>query len=146
MDILRAHALIRYYCMKENIEVVKSNTWSFDHNERLITEVWRSKPTKTWLYSILHELGHIMNRYEDSFSERNWKIHELGVNKPVDKIASFQIMKDEIEAWDRGLKIAEELEINLERNEYDIFASNYLFEYMKWIPAEYDYLKINKSY
>ena len=92
---------------------------------------------------MLHELGHMMNRFDDSFSERNWKIHELGENKPVDKIASFQIMKDEIEAWDRGLKIAQELEINLERHEYDIFASNYLFEYMKWIPAEYDYLNSN---
>ena len=46
MDIVRAHALIRYYCIKENIEVVKSNTWSFDHNERLITEVWEANPRR----------------------------------------------------------------------------------------------------
>jgi hypothetical protein len=143
MDILRSHALIRYYCMRENIEVIKSNMWSFDHNERLITEVWRSKPTKTWLYSILHELGHMMNRFDDSFSERNWKIHELGVNKPVDKIASFQIMKDEIEAWDRGYKIALELNIDIDKIEYDTIASYYLFEYIKWIPCEYDYLRSN---
>jgi hypothetical protein len=117
--------------------------WSFDHNERLITEVWRSKPTKTWLYSILHELGHMMNRFDDSFSERNWKIHELGVNKPVDKIASFQIMKDEIEAWDRGYKIALELNIDIDKIEYDTIASYYLFEYIKWIPCEYDYLRSN---
>lgn len=143
MDIIRSHALIRYYCMRENIEVIKSNTWSFDHNERLITEVWRSKPTKTWLYSILHELGHMMNRFDDSFSERNWKIHELGVNKPVDKIASFQIMKDEIEAWDRGYKIALELNIDIDKIEYDKISSYYLFEYIKWIPCEYDYLRSN---
>ena len=143
MDIIRSHALIRYYCMKENIEVIKSNMWSFDHNERLITEVWRSKPTKTWLYSILHELGHMMNRFDDSFSERNWKIHELGVNKPVDKIASFQIMKDEIEAWDRGYKIALELNIDIDKIEYDKISSYYLFEYIKWIPCEYDYLRSN---
>jgi hypothetical protein len=129
--------------MKENIEVIKSNMWSFDHNERLITEVWRSKPTKTWLYSILHELGHMMNRFDDSFSERNWKIHELGVNKPVDKIASFQIMKDEIEAWDRGYKIALELNIDIDKIEYDKISSYYLFEYIKWIPCEYDYLRSN---
>lgn len=143
MDIIRSHALIRYYCMRENIEVIKSNMWSFDHNERLITEVWRSKPTKTWLYSILHELGHMMNRFDDSFSERNWKIHELGVNKPVDKIASFQIMKDEIEAWDRGYKIALELNIDIDKIEYDKISSYYLFEYIKWIPCEYDYLRSN---
>jgi hypothetical protein len=129
--------------MRENIEVIKSNMWSFDHNERLITEVWRSKPTKTWLYSILHELGHMMNRFDDSFSERNWKIHELGVNKPVDKIASFQIMKDEIEAWDRGYKIALELNIDIDKIEYDKISSYYLFEYIKWIPCEYDYLRSN---
>ena len=52
-------------------------------------------------------------------------------------------MKDEIEAWDRGYKIALELNIDIDKIEYDKISSYYLFEYIKWIPCEYDYLRSN---
>ena len=67
MNMNQAHDNIRYYCIIKNIEVVPSNVWSYDHSERIITEVWRGKPTKAWIYTMLHELGHAIADHKNSW-------------------------------------------------------------------------------
>lgn len=144
MNMTQAHNSIRYYCIKKNIEVVPSNVWSYDHTERTITEVWRGTPTKSWIYTMLHELGHAINRSKKSFSYRSWKLSELGESVTTDKVATVQIMREEIEAWETGLKIAKELMIEIDRKDYDRYSSNCLLKYMRELPKQFDSMKKRK--
>jgi|LakMenEpi03Aug12_release.lakeMendotaPanAssembly.Ray.scaffolds.fasta_scaffold247659_1 hypothetical protein len=145
MNIELAYKSILYYCHTNNIEVVSSNVWSYDHNERIITEVWRGKPTKVWVYTMLHELGHALTHKTKSFSFRTWRISELGEHSAKDKVSAVQIMREEMEAWETGFKLAKRLNIQIERKDYDKYASECLFRYMKALPAEYEFWKSQKS-
>jgi hypothetical protein len=132
---------IIYYCLKKGIEIVPSNLWSYDHNEKIITEVWRGKVTKAWVYSMLHELGHAGNRSKKSFSYRSWRISELGESVAKDMVSTMQIMREEIEAWETGLKIAKRLDIQIDRKDYDKYASRSLMRYMRELPKQWDMMK-----
>lgn len=144
MDIDYAHKALRYYCFNKGIEVVPSNLWSYDHSERVITEVWRGKASKSWVFTMLHELGHAINRSKKSFSYKSWRISELGESITVDKVATVQIMREEIEAWETGLKLAKKLSIEINRKEFDRYASNCLMKYMKELPKQYEALRNRK--
>jgi hypothetical protein len=144
MNLEKAYESILYYCIKKNIEVVPSNVWSYDHTERIITEVWRGKATKSWVYTMLHELGHSLNRSKKSFSYKSWRISEIGESVTIDKVATVQIMREEIEAWETGLKLAKRLNIQIERKDYDKYASNCLMKYMKELPLQYEARKTKK--
>lgn len=136
MDIDYAHKALRYYCFNKGIEVVPSNLWSYDHSERVITEVWRGKPSKSWVYTMLHELGHALTHKTKTYSYRTWRIAELGENSAKDKVSAVQIMREEIEAWESGFKLAKRLNIVVDKKDYDKYASNCLYRYMKALPAE----------
>lgn len=144
MDIDYAHKALRYYCFNKGIEVIPSNVWSYDHSERVITEVWRGRPTKAWVYTMLHELGHAINRSKKSFSYKSWRISELGESITIDKVATVQIMREEIEAWETGLKLAKRLEIEINQKDFDRYASNCLMKYMKELPKQYEALRNRK--
>ena len=130
-----------YYCIKKKIELVNSNVWSYDHDENIITEVWRGRPTKNWVYTMLHELGHALSYKSKGFSYRSWKLSEIGESIAIDKVATVQIMREEMEAWENGLKIAKKLDISIDKKDYDKFASNCLLKYMRELPNQYDSLK-----
>jgi len=141
MDLNKAYESILYFCIEKNIEVVPSNVWSYDHSDRVITEVWRGKPSKSWVFTMLHELGHAINRSKKSFSYKSWRISELGESITKDKVATVQIMREEIEAWETGLKLAKKLGIEINRKEFDKYASNCLMRYMKELPKQYEALR-----
>ncbi len=144
MDLNKAYESILYFCIEKNIEVIPSNVWSYDHSERVITEVWRGKASKSWVFTMLHELGHAINRSKKSFSYKSWRISELGESITVDKVATVQIMREEIEAWETGLKLAKKLGIEINRKEFDRYASNCLMKYMKELPKQYEALRNRK--
>jgi hypothetical protein len=144
MDLNKAYESILYFCIEKNIEVIPSNVWSYDHSERVITEVWRGKASKSWVFTMLHELGHAINRSKKSFSYKSWRISELGESITVDKVATVQIMREEIEAWETGLKLAKKLSIEINRKEFDRYASNCLMKYMKELPKQYEALRNRK--
>jgi hypothetical protein len=54
-------------------------------------------------------------------------------------------MREEMEAWETGFKLAKRLNIQIERKDYDKYASECLFRYMKALPAEYEFWKSQKS-
>ena len=144
MDLKKSYENIIYFCIKKKIEVVPSNVWSYDHSERIITEVWRGRPTKAWVYTMLHELGHAINRSKKSFSYKSWRISELGESITIDKVATVQIMREEIEAWETGLKLAKRLDIEINQKDFDRYASNCLMKYMKELPKQYEALRNRK--
>ena len=145
METQKAFEGIIYYCIKKKIEVVNSNVWSYDHDENIITQVWRGNPTKTWVYTMLHELGHALSYKSKGFSYRSWKLSEMGESIAVDKVATVQIMREEMQAWENGLKIAKKLNIEVDKKDYDKYASTCLLRYMRELPKQYDILKHSKK-
>jgi hypothetical protein len=53
-------------------------------------------------------------------------------------------MREEIEAWETGLKIAKKLMIEIDRKDYDKYASNCLMRYMRELPKQFDQMKKRK--
>ena len=82
---------------------------------------------------LLHELGHHLVGH-DADDER------FGAGYPRQNIPSahkdfrhrLACIEEEIEAWNRGWKLAKRLDLRLERKEFDEFRVKCLRSYMKW--------------
>lgn len=131
------------YCNFKGIEVVRAKNWRVvvDEDSVTIREVWRGKTTTGWIYSMLHELGHTVIHGKKNFAEKYYRTYEIGGHVAIDLVASAQIMKEEIEAWDQGLKLAKKLGIKIDRKDYERYASKCLMNYMRSIPKMYDFWK-----
>ncbi len=141
MNVHKAHRELLKYCAMNNLEVIRGKSWCYFKSDEVIIEVWRNKPSAAWIYSMLHELGHFKINKRRNFQERSWKIFKLGGSVAVDLIAAFQIMREEIEAWEEGFKLAKKLGIVIDRKEYDQYSAKFIMKYMKAIPVQYEFWK-----
>lgn len=124
------------WCEGRGIKVFHSNTedrggmWVPDFKEIVIDS--RLSPKKQ-LYTLLHECGHALIdstvsrvadvRYGDAYS-----IEEMA-RTDVDKI---NIVAVELEAWARGLQMAERLGIDVNADEYNRERVRAIKTYMAW--------------
>lgn len=145
MNTKSAYNKIMNYCNIKQIDVMSSNTWYALPEENVISHVWKGKPTKTWVYSMLHELGHIKLYNKKNYSRKNWKIIK---ERPFDKpniVASAQHMREEIEAWEEGLSIAKFIKLDIDREDYDKFSAPCIMTYMKVLSKPHQNKKINND-
>ena len=126
------------YCNIKDIDIQNSSSWSAILEENTVTQVWKGNVTRAWLYSILHELGHLKIFNTRSYAQKNWKILKREPDYEYDIISATQYMREEIEAWDAGYDIALYLNIEIDRKDYDKYASKYLMSYMKNLSLEYE--------
>ena len=126
------------YCIIKDIDIRNSSTWSAILEENLVNQVWRGSVTKSWLYTMLHELGHLKIFNTRNYTQKNWKIIKNKFNYEYDIVSATQYMREEIEAWDAGYEIANYLNIKIDRKDYDKYASKYLMSYMKNLSFEYE--------
>jgi hypothetical protein len=117
----------------------KGSTWSAIPEDNQVSHVWKGSVTKAWVYSMLHELGHLKIYNTRNYAQRNWKIVNDDIN--FDVVSATQYMREEIEAWDAGLKIADYIGVQIDREDYDKYASKYIMSYMRSLSSEYDLRK-----
>lgn len=141
MNTKTAYQTLIYYCLTHGIEIETGKTWSFRPVDNTITQVWRGKATKSWIFSMLHELGHFRIRSSKEFATKSWKIHQTDIAVPLDRVLAMEMMREEIEAWEEGLVVAKSLGLEIDRKEYDRYSSKYIMRYMREIPKSYDYWK-----
>ena len=87
------------------------------------------------IYSILHECGHLVvfNRhsYEREFS--NLIVSEDNKRVLRTNRYKYELLKDEMLAWESGLKLAERLKIKVDQDDYYLYASKCFMSYVKWV-------------
>lgn len=116
------------------LETRRGAAWYYIPDDSTIVEVWRGKATETWLWSTMHEVGHHLLHSKRDYNKRFWRTSQTHANV-VDNVSAVQLMKEEILAWEEGLKWARGLGIEVDQKRYDKYASQFLLRYMKNIPG-----------
>lgn len=116
------------------LETRRGVYWSYIPDDLTIKEVWRGKATDGWLWSMLHEVGHHLLHRKRDYGKRFWRTSQTMAHV-VDGVSGVQIMKEEILAWEEGLKWAAKIGVPVDRKRYDKYASRYLLMYMREIPT-----------
>lgn len=98
---------------------------------RLITANYRVKP-ETQLYTLLHEIGH----YQIAMcgSDRFKSESQTGTAS-----AKIDVLSEEYEAWDRGWKLGQYLELELDSKSFNTYRVKCLRSYVKWASDSKDY-------
>lgn len=87
---------------------------------------------KTQLYSLLHEAGHFLQG-----KSRNFTVHNLIYqDKIYTKYQKYRLLEQEMDAWDRGLKLAKKLGIPVDEIHYRKTAAHFIMCYVKSIADD----------
>lgn len=121
------------WCTTRGIKVdfVKKAAAVYYPDSKLVKIASKLKPLRQLAY-LLHECGHhLIDSKED---------HErFGMGYPQDdpnvkRTFHHRItcLEEELEAWHRGWKLAQRLNLNISREKYDVFRLECLRTYIKW--------------
>lgn len=84
------------------------------------------------LYILLHEIGHALIFETEAYMESFGEISKQ-VNKPreeQDNVYHYQVLKEEMLAWETGLNLAESLNIFIDFEDYDRHAADSYMSYV----------------
>ena len=126
------------YCNIKDIDVRNGSSWFAVPEDNEVIQVWRGSVTKAWLFSMLHELGHLKIYNTRNYAQKNWRINNTVSDNDFDIVSATHYMREAIEAWGAGFEIAKFLKIDIDRKDYDKYASKYLMSYMKNLSEEYE--------
>ena len=88
--------------------------------------------TKHLIYSVLHECGHVSIGNHKLY-EKNYKsivrADSIDARHYRSNLYKYKKIKEEIDAWEEGYKIAKKLHIRINKDEYDKYASSFLVTY-----------------
>ena len=85
------------------------------------------------MYSFLHECGHIIVSDKRSY-KKNYKILNKGYvdgRHTKGLLYKYKQLREEILAWEKGFKLSKKLGININKEEYDEYASKCFNTYIK---------------
>jgi len=106
----------------------------YDKDKEIVYSL-RTKEKKHQMYSLLHECGHALafesKSYKNRFptmSKRRFKTAK--VNSRTNTFKVEQIV-EEHDAWQRGLKLACRLGIEIDKEDYNKYASRYVMSYIR---------------
>ena len=108
---------------------------AYFEEDREIVYSLRTKKKKNQMYSLLHECGHALaydsKGYKNRFptmSKRRFKTAK--VNSRTNAFKVEQII-EEHDAWERGLKLAKRLGIEIDKDDYTKYASRWVMSYIR---------------
>jgi len=108
---------------------------AFYEDEKEIVYSLRTKKKENQVYSLLHECGHALayesQGYKNRFptmSKRRFKTAK--VNPRTNAFKVEQIV-EEYDAWGRGLKLADRLGIEIDKESYNNYASRWVMSYVR---------------
>ncbi len=98
-----------------------------------IVSITSTLSRKYKLYSLLHEVGHVILYSKDYM--KNYKSVNTGENIDHRHAQSlvFRVKKidEEMSAWKRGYSLSKKLGIRISRKAYDKYAAKFIFTYIK---------------
>lgn len=82
------------------------------------------------VYSFLHECGHIVIQSNNKKYTNKYPISGKNARRNNCLLSRIEIIEEEIEAWRVGEKIAEKLNIKLDKKRYRKYAARFLMSYV----------------
>lgn len=111
--------------------VLMGNTfdWMDFYNKDVYISTRQSKENQ--LYGLLHECGHILIQSSPKYENHYPVINKTNKNKNLRLTNNFKLetLKEEIEAWDRGKKLAKRLGIKINEEKFDKLSVECLKSY-----------------
>lgn len=97
------------------------------HHEQRRVEIRKHKNKQELLFSLLHEAGHVVLRYDGSFHREMYpsKYHE----DPEIKFWLNDLLQEEYDAWQEGFVLSQKLSLNVDHEKYERFADECLNTY-----------------
>lgn len=124
----------------------KSGNWFCPYNKEF--KISTAQTEEYMLYSLLHEVGHFL-LYKRKSYKKKYGIGSSVINKQIvktrkqsdrltkklSKRLQFRILclKEEIDAWDAGLKFAKEHKLKINMKNYDHLRNMSLQSYCGWV-------------
>lgn len=127
-------AIVIEWCESKSIKVNFGKTYgaSYDAIDKTIKMAGRSRPEKQ-LYMLLHECGHHLIGF-DEMDERFGMGYPFVEDPVVNTTFHHRIacLEEELEAWNRGWRLAKRLHLSLDRNAFDKVRLDCIRGYVKW--------------
>lgn len=104
-----------------------------NYTDREIT-LHHSQNKDKMIYSFLHECGHIIVSNKKSY-KKNFKIlnkAHIDGRHTKSNLFKYKQLREEILAWEKGFKLSKRLGIDINKEEYDKYASVCFNTYIKY--------------
>lgn len=128
---------VREWCRKRHIkvvmtqEVVKAEYEAKSEDNQASIYIPEKASDNIKLYSILHECGHHLIGYKKSKWERYSEGYNISQYKEKRRTLRYrvEVLDEELEAWNRGIKLAKRLKIYLNLEKFKRFRDHCIKSY-----------------
>ena len=141
--ILKKNKIIHYksietltdWANKKGYEVVIQNKLpdqlSFDDKTIYIHN---RQGVENQVYSLLHECGHLLVSISQKGFERSYPLYAYSANKRTERTDKYKVslVAEEYEAWTRGKRLAERLNIPVDKKKFDKAMTDAVMSYLRW--------------
>jgi Zn-dependent peptidase ImmA (M78 family) len=122
-----------FYLESRNIEVRRGRDNVFYPEDGVIIYNAQGNYTNQ-LYTLLHEAGHFLQAKSRTFTAMNLVYGDADLMQT--NYQKFRLLEQEMDAWDRGLKLAKKLDIKLDVIDYRKNAAYFIMQYVKVIAND----------
>ncbi len=86
------------------------------------------------LYSLLHECGHLLIYLGSEGFKKDYPMYAYAATKRQESTSKYKVsvIAEEFEAWKRGRKLAERLNIPINKKKYDVAMTEAIMSYFRW--------------
>lgn len=130
-------AAVVEWCAFKGIRVFfgKKPGGTYDTGSKTIMIVGRAAPEKQ-LYYLLHECGHHLIGYKEHDERFGMGYPKAGDPDHNDTFRHrFACFEEEIEAWNRGWRLAKRLRLRIKREDFDRIRLICLRSYIQWVSS-----------
>lgn len=109
----------------------KSDFVDYDKKEVVLL---RNQTEKNLLYSALHECGHVIIGTRKSYYKKYKAIAKASMDARHEKsdVYKYARFREEIDAWEEGYKLSKKLSLDIDKEDYDKYASKCFKTYIKY--------------
>lgn len=106
-------------------------SYEVDWSTRTVTG-YRSQNQLHLLYSLLHECGHILVYNQTSYKKQFKSLFraERDSRHYKSNIYRYKKLKEELDAWEQGKRLAKKLKIEIDHDDYDQYAAKWFMTYV----------------
>ena len=116
-----------------HVEIDRDGEDAIDRDSKFVS-INSTRSLETQLHVILHEAGHLLVEQSDKIT--NGIPEVLNKYSEKSKIHRTFTVIEEIEAWKRGLKLANRLGIKINKEKWNKDVARAIYKYMVWATED----------
>lgn len=116
---------------KKGYTVKSANSDYVDYDKK---EIGLCENQNSLIYSFLHECGHVIIEKRDTYHIDFKSVHRaenIDGRHSRSNLYKYKKLREEMEAWEEGYKLAKKLKIRIKKDDYDVYAAKYFMTYVK---------------